>query len=90
KITNFFRRLFAEGAFAQAFVPVLAEYKETGGLAAVQMLVNRVVAVLGTALFVLCTLAWFAAPGIAWVFASGFHQYPDKLALTAELIQLTF
>ncbi len=90
KIPNFFRRLFAEGAFAQAFVPVLAEYKEQGGLAAVQELVNRVVAVLGVSLLVLCSLAWLAAPGIAWVFASGFHQYPDKLALTSELIRLTF
>ncbi len=90
KIPNFFRRLFAEGAFAQAFVPVLAEYREQGGLAAVQALVNRVVALLGVSLFALCALAWLAAPGIAWVFASGFHQYPDKLDLTAELIRWTF
>ncbi|MCH8550498.1 MAG: murein biosynthesis integral membrane protein MurJ [Natronospirillum sp.] len=90
KIPNFFRRLFAEGAFAQAFVPVLSEYKENGGLAAVQDLANRVLAILGASLFTLCVLAWFAAPGIAWVFASGFHQYPDKLALTADLIRWTF
>ncbi|TGG91092.1 murein biosynthesis integral membrane protein MurJ [Natronospirillum operosum] len=90
KIPNFFRRLFAEGAFAQAFVPVLSEYREQGGLVAVQELVNRVVAVLGASLFLLCVLAWVAAPGIAWLFASGFHQYPDKLDLTAELIRWTF
>lgn len=90
KIPNFFRRLFAEGAFAQAFVPVLAEYKEAGGLAAVQALVNRVFMALGFSLFVVCTLALIAAPGITWLFASGFHQYPDKLALTTELIRLTF
>ncbi|MFC3853862.1 murein biosynthesis integral membrane protein MurJ [Salinispirillum marinum] len=90
KIPNFFRRLFAEGAFAQAFVPVLAEYKEEGGLAAVQQLVNRVFVTLGFSLFVVCALAFAAAPGITWLFASGFHQYPDKLALTTELIRITF
>lgn len=90
KIPNFFRRLFAEGAFAQAFVPVLADYREQGGIAAVQALIHRVFAWLGTALFALCLLAWWFAPAVAWLFASGFHQYPDKLALTAELIRWTF
>ena len=46
KIPNFLRRLFAEGAFAQAFVPVLSDYKELGSFAAVQQLVNRVAGVL--------------------------------------------
>ena len=90
KIPNFFRRLFAEGAFAQAFVPVLSDYREQGGLAAVQALIHRVFAWLGTALFALCVLAWLFAPAVAWLFASGFHQYPEKLALTAELIRWTF
>lgn len=90
RIPNFFRRLFAEGAFAQAFVPVLAEYRESGGTAAVQHLVNRVAAALGATLLLVCLVAWVAAPAITWVFASGFHQYPDKLALTTELIRLTF
>ncbi len=90
RIPNFFRRLFAEGAFAQAFVPVLAEYRESGGIAAVQHLVNRVAAALGATLLLVCVGAWVAAPAITWAFASGFHQYPDKLALTTELIRLTF
>ena len=47
KIPNFLRRLFAEGAFAQAFVPVLAEYKTAGSLSAIQGLINRVAGVLG-------------------------------------------
>ena len=41
KIPNFLRRLFAEGAFAQAFVPVLADYKEDGSIAAVRALIDR-------------------------------------------------
>ena len=47
KIPNFFRRLFAEGAFAQAFVPVLGEYREKGTQAAVKELVGRVSGTLG-------------------------------------------
>lgn len=90
KIPNFFRRLFAEGAFAQAFIPVLSDYREQGGVAAVQALIDRVFAWLGLVLFALCLLAWWFAPAIAWLFASGFHQYPDKLALTTELIRWTF
>jgi len=90
KIPNFFRRLFAEGAFAQAFVPVLSDYREQGGLAAVEALIHRVFAWLGTTLFAICVLAWVFAPALTWIFASGFHQYPDKLALTTELIRWTF
>ena len=47
KIPNFFRRLFAEGAFAQAFVPVLADYKAQGSMHAVKALIDRVAGVLG-------------------------------------------
>ncbi|MDP4917024.1 MAG: murein biosynthesis integral membrane protein MurJ, partial [Haliea sp.] len=45
KIPNFLRRLFAEGAFAQAFVPVLADYREDGSVVAVRALVDRVAGV---------------------------------------------
>ena len=53
KIPNFFRRLFAEGAFAQAFVPVLGEYRQNGSQAALKELVNRVFGTLGMALLIL-------------------------------------
>ena len=59
KIPNFLRRLFAEGAFAQAFVPVLADYKEQGSVAAVKHLIDRVAGVLGGTLIVLTgLLSW--------------------------------
>ena len=62
KIPNFLRRLFAEGAFSQAFVPVLADYKEAGSHAAVQALVDRVAGVLGGSLLLITSLAILAAP----------------------------
>lgn len=90
KIPNFLRRLFAEGAFAQAFVPVLADTREQGGKAAVQALIDRVGGVLGGTLLVLTAVTIVAAPLVATVFAPGFHRDPAKLALTAELIRITF
>ena len=90
KIPNFLRRLFAEGAFAQAFVPVLSETREQGGAAAVKALVDRVAAVLGGSLLLLTALVMLAAPLVATVFAPGFYNNAGKLALTADLIRITF
>ncbi|MBA6414303.1 murein biosynthesis integral membrane protein MurJ [Parahaliea sp. F7430] len=90
KIPNFLRRLFAEGAFAQAFVPVLADYREQGSLNAVQALVNRVSGVLGGTLIMVTTLAVLAAPLVAGLFAPGFLGDSDKFQATTELIRITF
>ncbi len=90
KIPNFLRRLFAEGAFAQAFIPVLAETREEGGLQAVKALTDRVAGVLGGTLLLLTALTIMAAPVVALIFAPGFSRDAAKLALTAELIRLTF
>ena len=90
KIPNFLRRLFAEGAFAQAFVPVLAEHRERGGDAAVRELIDRVAGVLGGVLFALTVLTLLAAPLVAALFAPGFVAQPEKFALTTSLIRITF
>ena len=62
KIPNFLRRLFAEGAFSQAFVPVLADYKEEGSIVAARALVDRVAGVLGGSLLLITSLGVLAAP----------------------------
>ena len=90
KIPIFLRRLFAEGAFAQAFVPVLADTREKGGLKAVRELVDRVAGVLGGTLLVLTLLTILASPVVATIFAPGFLRDPAKLALTGDLIKITF
>ncbi|NND69189.1 MAG: murein biosynthesis integral membrane protein MurJ, partial [Halioglobus sp.] len=90
KIPNFLRRLFAEGAFSQAFVPVLADYKEAGSLAAVQRLINRVAGVLGGTLLALTAFTMFASPVVTTIFAPGFVNQPEKFALTADMIRITF
>ena len=90
KIPNFLRRLFAEGAFSQAFVPVLTETREQDSHEAVRHLVDRVAGVLGGSLFVLTALAMVMAPWVALIFAPGFSRDVAKLALTADLIVWTF
>ena len=87
---NFLRRLFAEGAFSQAFVPVLADYKEQGSVAAVKALVDRVAGVLGGTLLLLTAITVMASPVVAAIFAPGFINQPEKYQLTAELIKITF
>ncbi|MCB1661961.1 MAG: murein biosynthesis integral membrane protein MurJ [Pseudomonadales bacterium] len=90
KIPNFLRRLFAEGAFAQAFVPVLSEYKTQREHRAVKDLVDHVAGTLGLTLALLTGIAVVAAPVIALVFAPGFIQYEEKFALTTDLLRITF
>ena len=90
KIPNFLRRLFAEGAFNQAFVPVLSEYRSNGSMAATKLLVDRVAGTLGGTLVLVTLVGVLAAPAIIWVFAPGFGDDPAKRALTVEMLRLTF
>lgn len=90
KIPNFFRRLFAEGAFAQAFVPVLSEYRQNGSHAAVKDLLDRVAGCLGSVLLLVTVLAVVGAPVVTAIFAPGFMDHSEKFALATEMIRITF
>ena len=90
KIPNLLRRLFAEGAFSQAFVPVLAEYKNREGDEATHVLVDHVAAFLSVTLLAVTALGVAAAPLIIYLTAPGFAANPQKLALTADLLRITF
>lgn len=91
KIPNFMRRLFAEGAFAQAFVPVLSEYRTQGSHAAVKALIDRVAGCLGSVLIAITVLCVIGSPVVASIFAPGFYLgSPAKFALTSDLIRITF
>jgi len=90
KIPNFFRRLFAEGAFSQAFVPVLTEYKTQRSEEEVRSLIQNVAGTLGGILFLLTVIAALAAPVLVMVFAPGFLDEPERLDLTAEMLRITF
>ena len=90
KIPNLLRRLFAEGAFSQAFVPILAEYKNRRGEDDTRLLVDHVAGLLALALFVVTLLGVLAAPAIIYVSAPGFAADPEKFALTITLLRITF
>lgn len=90
KIPNFFRRLFAEGAFSVAFVPVLSEYRNQGTHAEVRLLVARVSGMLGLALLAVTVLALLLADYLPYIFSPGFRSDPDKFTLTGELLRITF
>ena len=90
KIPNFMRRLFAEGAFNQAFVPVLSEYRSTKSLAEVQRLINAVAGSLGGFLFLLTAFMIVAAPLIAVPIGYGFTDEPLKFDLFVEMLRITF
>lgn len=90
KIPNFLRRLFAEGAFSQAFVPVLSEYKEQRTEADVRNLVSRVAGTLAGILALVTVICVLASPVLVTVFAPGFLQDSDKFNLAADMLRWTF
>jgi putative peptidoglycan lipid II flippase len=90
KLPNLLRRMFAEGAFSQAFVPVLAEYRNQRGEAETRHLVDRVASLLALAVLGITLLGMVGAPLLVYLSAPGFAADPDKFALTVELTRLVF
>lgn len=90
KIPNLLRRLFVEGVFAHAFVPVLSATREHGGDAAVRDLAGRVAGTLALWLFGISALAVVAAPLLILVFAPGFAHTGGRLDLAVEMLRVAF
>ena len=90
KIPNLLRRVSAEGAFSQAFVPILAEYKSQRSFDETHSLINHVATWLGVILVVITVLGMLAAPFIVTMIAPGFQANPEKMQLTVELLRITF
>ena len=90
KIPNFMRRLFGEGAFSLAFVPVLSEYREKHDKKALKDLINHVAGTLGGFLLVLSILGMIFAPALVYLFAPGFTSNAGQIQLTADLLRITF
>jgi len=89
KIPNFFRRLFAEGAFNQAFVPVLARFREESRaemIAFIRVMSGN----LGLTMVLVVTAGILLAPVLVMVFAPGFWSKPDQFALARDMVEITF
>ena len=90
KIPSVFRRLFAEGAFNQAFIPVLAEYKENNSTKETKDLINFTFGALTSTLLCVTILALLTAPIFVMIFAPGFYLEPLKKELAIDILQITF
>ncbi|WP_018717320.1 murein biosynthesis integral membrane protein MurJ [Arhodomonas aquaeolei] len=90
KIPNFMRRLFAEGAFSQAFVPVLSEYHTQSTPQEVRALVRRASGSLAVVLLAVTLVGMAASPWLVRVFAPGFAGDPERLAAAAGMLRVTF
>ena len=90
RIPNLFRRLFAEGAFSQAFVPVLAASKAQNGEEATRKVIDHVATLLAWALLVLSLMGVLAAPWLVWAMASGLQQQPESYLAAVNMTRWMF
>ncbi len=90
KIPNLLRRISAEGAFSQAFVPILAEYKKLRSHEDTHVLINHVASLMGVFLLILTIAGMLAAPWIVQISAPGFATDHNKFDLTVNLLRITF
>ncbi len=90
KLPNLLRRLFAEGAFSQAFVPVLAEIRNREGDAAAQQIIHRVHTLLFLIVSATALLGILAAPAIVMISAPGFTADATKFDLTVAMTRIVF
>src|SRR5689334_3596011 len=90
RIPNLLRRLFAEGAFSQAFVPVLGDYRARKGEEATRELAGRVLGALAVALFIATLIGIVAAPAVVYLSAGGFAGDQAKFGLTVTMLRICF
>ena len=90
RIPNLLRRLFAEGAFSQAFVPVFSEYQTQRSREELEELVDQVAGTLGAILLLITAIGILAAPVLILLFAPGFIADADQYDLTVEMLRITF
>lgn len=90
RIPNLLRRLFAEGAFNQAFVPVLSEYATKDDPRETRRLLDATAGSLAMVLTLITLVAVLLSPWLVWIFAPGFSSDAGKLALTSDMLRITF
>lgn len=91
KIPNFMRRLFAEGSFSLAFVPVLSEVRSSGNQAALKDLIDHVSGTLLAILLVITAVGMLAAPAVLAIFAPGWLiEGRPEFWLSADMLRITF
>src|SRR5690606_32706074 len=90
RIPNYLRRIFAEGSFASAFVPVLSELRQRGDQAALKDFLDHVAGALCAVVRLVSGLGLLAAPLVVAAIAPGQLDDPAKFALTSDLLRIVF
>jgi putative peptidoglycan lipid II flippase len=90
KLPNFMRRLFAEGAFSQAFVPVLSEYQLEHPHEKVREFVHRIAGSLAFVLLIVSIVGMLLAPLLVMIFAPGFEKDSTRFLLASHMLRITF
>ena len=90
RIPNLLRRLFAEGAFSQAFLPMLSEVKEKEGEEKTADFVSHVFSLLAVSVLATSVLGVIAAPALIWIIATGFARHPETFSLAVALTRFMF
>ena len=90
RIPNFMRRLFAEGSFSQAFVPVLSEYQKQKSHAETERFINAMSGTLGITLLIVTVLGMLGAPYVIRLFAVGFDTHGERFELAVTMLRITF
>ena len=90
RIPNLFRRLFAEGAFSQAFVPVLAAARAQQGDEATKLLIDKVATLLAWVLVATCIVGVLLAPWMVWAMASGLQKNPQGYSAAVVMTRFMF
>lgn len=90
KIPNFLRRIFAEGAFSQAFVPVLSEHIQQNKPEALREFVRHMSALWMTILFIIVFVAMLFAPWVIQLFAPGYSRNPEQFSMATTMLRITF
>jgi len=90
RLPNLFRRLFAEGAFNAAFVPLFARHLEEGGQAAAKLFAEQTLSVLLSTLLLISAVAIAGMPWLMYLLAPGFTAVPEKYDLAVQFSRITF
>lgn len=90
RIPNCLRALFAEGAFSQAFIPILAEYREKSGDTDVKEFLNKMAGTMIMVLFFVTIVLVVVAPLIVWIFVPGYVHDPSRFDLAKIMLRVTF
>lgn len=90
RIPNLMRRLFAEGSFAQAFVPILSEYQQRKSQSEITHFINAVAGTLGVVLLIVTLLGMLLAPWLIHLFAPGFSSADARFPMAVTMLRITF